>query len=143
MKRIKVMSVVATMLLSAGVVYAGFRTAIEVEVTTDEAGNVTGAFGNLADTFNSADDVQFIGCGGSNRSGFCQAADASGTLQAFCFTQDQALIAHIHAIGPDSFVSFSLDPVTGDCLTVRVSTQSFYGPKVPDKHTGKAKGQEK
>ena len=136
------MSVVATMLLSAGVVYAGLRSAVEVEIQTDEAGNVTGAFGNLADAFNSADDIQYIGCGGSNVFGFCQAADASGQLSAFCFTQDQTLITHIHAISPDSFVSFSLDPVTGDCLTVRVSTQSFYAPKVPQKHKGKDKGQD-
>ena len=142
MQRVKLLSVVAAMFLSVGVAYAGLRTSIEVEVETDDAGNVTGAFGNVADAFNSADDIQYIGCGGSNTIGFCQASNAAGDLVAFCFTQDQSLITHIHSITPDSFVRFTINPDSGDCMIVRASHQSFYAPKVPQKHKGRDRGQE-
>lgn len=141
MMRIKVMSVIAAMLLTAGVGYAGYKSAAEVELEFDEVNNVTGAFGNLSDAFNSADDVQFIGCGGSNTFGFCHATPAAGDSIALCFTNDQELIKHIHAITPNSFVRFTLDPANGECLTVRVSTQSFYAPKIPATANAKAKDQ--
>jgi hypothetical protein len=90
----------------------------------------------VADVYNSADTNQYIGCGGSPTSGFCQAhdatADADGVVNsAFCFTTDPSLIAHIRSVAADSFVRFTIDAFTGECVNISVSHQSFYRPKAP------------
>jgi len=136
MKRIKVLGLLATMLLPIGVVYGGAHSAVEVSITLDGSGNAIGAMGNEADAYNSADGNQYIGCGGTSTGGWCQAhdatADADGVVNAaFCFTQDPTLIAHIRSVAADSFVRFTIDPATGDCVTISVSHNSFYRPKAP------------
>jgi hypothetical protein len=136
MKQIKLLSLLATMLLPLGVVYAGAHSAVEVTITLDSSGNAIGAMGNEADAYNSADANQYIGCGGSSTFGWCQAhdatADADGVVNAaFCSTSDATLIAHIRSVAADSFVRFTIDPTTGDCLFISVSHNSFYRPKAP------------
>lgn len=136
MKRIKVLSVLATLLISAGIVQAGRHNAFEVSITLDESGNAIAAQGNEADAYNSADANQYIGCGGTSASGFCQAHDATDDADglvnvAFCTTQDPELIAHIRSVAADSFVRFTIDPATGECLSLSVSHNSFYRPKAP------------
>lgn len=137
MKCIKLLGVLATMLLPAGAVYAGLHNAIEVTVTVDPmTGAATGGQGNEADAYNSVDANQYIGCGGTSASGWCQAhdatADADGLVNsAFCSTSDPTLIAHIRSVAADSFVRFTADPDTGECVTISVSHNSFYRPKAP------------
>jgi hypothetical protein len=136
MKRIRVFSLLATLLLPIGAIYAGARSSVEVTVTLDETGTAISAMGNEADAYNSLDTNQYIGCGGTSFSGWCQAhdatADADGLVNAaFCFTSDPVLIAHIRSVAADSFVHFTVDPVTGECGSISVSHNSFYRPKAP------------
>ena len=136
MKRIKLLGLAAMMLVPIGVVYAGAHSSVEVSIQFDDSGNVVGAMGNEADAFNSVDSNQYIGCGGNTVTGFCQAhdatADADGVLNsAICFTQNTQLLEQIRSVAADSFVSFTMDPTTGDCLTLRVSHNSFNRPKAP------------
>jgi hypothetical protein len=135
MKRIKLLSLLAVTVIPLGV-YAGARSTVEVSVTLDGTGAAVSAMGNEADAFNSADTNQYIGCGGTSTSGWCQAhdatADADGLVNAaFCGTDDPVLISHIRSVAADSFVRFTIDPTTGDCLTISVSHNSFYRPKAP------------
>ena len=136
MKHIKFLGVVATLLVSA-VAYAGLHNAIEVTVTLDTTtGAATGAQGNEADAYNSADANQYIGCGGNAAAGWCQAhdatADADGLVNsAFCSTSDPALLTQIRSVAADSFVRFTADPDTGECVSISVSHNSFYRPKAP------------
>ena len=136
MKRIKLLGLVAMMLVPIGVVYAGAHSSVLVSIQLDESGNVIGAMGNEADAFNSVDSNQYIGCGGTSTTGFCQAhdatADADGVLNAaICFTQNTQLLEQIRSVAADSFVLFTMDPTTGDCTNIRVSHNSFYRPKAP------------
>lgn len=124
----------AAVIASAGVVYAGARNALEVEIEVDATNQVTGAFGNIADAYNSADSTQYIGCGGTPTLAWCQAHDARPddvglSNAAFCMTQDPDIIAHIRGITQDSFVHFVVDPESGECTRISVSHQSFYRPK--------------
>lgn len=136
MKHIKLLGVAAALLVPAAV-YAGARMAVEVTITLDETtGAAIGAQGNEADAYNSADANQYIGCGGAATAGFCQAhdasADADGLINsAFCSTTDPTLIAHIRSVAADSFVHFTVDQNTGECLSISVSHNSFYRPKAP------------
>lgn len=136
MKHIKLLGVAATLLVSAAA-YAGLHNALEVTVTLDTTtGAAIGAQGNEADAYNSADANQLIGCGGTATAGWCQAhdatADADGLINsAFCSTSDPTLIAHIRSVAADSFVRFTADPDTGECVTISVSHNSFYRPKAP------------
>jgi len=136
MKRIKVLSLLATMLLPISFLYAGAHSSVEVSITLDASGNAVSAFGNEADAYNSADSNQYIGCGGTSTFGWCQAhdatADAEGVVNAaFCSTTDPVLISHIRSVAADSFVRFTIDPTTGDCVVISVSHNSFYRPKAP------------
>jgi hypothetical protein len=136
MKRIKVLSLLAMMVIPVGVVYAGARSSVEVTITLDDTGNPVVAQGNEADAYNSADANQYIGCGGTSVFGWCQAHDATADVDgvvnaAFCSTDDPQLIAHIRSVAADSFVRFRIDPTTGDCVTISVSHNSFYRPKAP------------
>lgn len=119
--------------ISAVVAHAGVHNSVEVVVTTDATGAAIAAYGNLADAFNSADSNQYIGCGGQPTYGWCQAHDASadpdGLHGAYCFTTDPDVIGHIRSISADSYVSFHLDPATGECTSLAVSHNSFYAPK--------------
>jgi hypothetical protein len=126
MKHIKVLGFLATMLAPAGAVYAGFHSAAEVVITLDmTTGAATAAQGNEADAYNSVDGNQYIGCGGSSTFGWCQ------VNSAFCTTSDPTLIAHIRSVAADSFVRFTIDLDTGDCVGLSVSHNSFYRPKAP------------
>lgn len=136
MKRIKVLGLLAMMVIPVGAVYAGARSSVEVTITLDGDGNVIGAMGNEADAYNSVDANQYIGCGGTSTFAFCQAhdatADADGVVNsAFCTTEDPQLIAHIRSVAADSFVRFTVDPTTGECVLISVSHNSFYRPKAP------------
>jgi hypothetical protein len=137
MKRIKLFGVLAMALLPGAAAYAGYVGHLEVVISLDASGNVTGAFGNLADAHNSADPNQYIGCGIlSGPSGHCEAhdasADADGVLSsAFCYTEDPVFMDNIRALGSDSTVGFAIDPTTGDCLTVNFSHQSTASTKAP------------
>ena len=136
MKRTRLLGPVAMMLLPIGAVYAGVHVAAPVAIQLDDSGNVIGAFGNEADAFNSVDSNQYIGCGGTSTSGFCQAhdatADADGVLNfAMCGTDNTQLLDQIRSISADSFVFFTMDPTTGECTKIKVSHQSFYRPKAP------------
>jgi hypothetical protein len=124
------------MVVPVSVVHAGAHSSVEVTITLDADGNAIGAMGNEADAYNSADANQYIGCGGQSSFGWCQAhdatADADGVVNAaFCSTTDPVLIAHIRSVAADSFVRFTIDPTTGDCVTIAVSHNSFYRPKAP------------
>jgi len=139
MKRIKLFSALfnalAVMLVSAGV-YAGARSSVEVTVALDGDGVAISAQGNEADAYNSLDANQYIGCGGTAVFGWCQAhdatADADGLVNAaFCSTDKPELIAHIRSVAADSFVRFTIDALTGECVTISVSHNSFYRPKAP------------
>jgi hypothetical protein len=136
MKRTKFLGLVAMMLLPIGAVYAGAHSSVEVSIQLDDGGNVIGAMGNEADAFNSVDSNQYIGCGGTSATGFCQAhdatADADGVLNsAICFTDNTQLLDQIRSIAADSFVLFTMDPTTGECTKIKVSHNSFYRPKAP------------
>jgi hypothetical protein len=136
MKRIKYLGLATIMLFPIGVVYGGAHSSALVSIQLDDGGNVIGAMGNEADAFNSVDSNQYIGCGGTSDTGFCQAhdatADADGVLNsAICFTDNTELLAQIRSVAADSFVLFTMDPTTGECTKVRVSHNSFYRPKAP------------
>jgi hypothetical protein len=136
MKRIKLLGLAAMMLVPIGAVYGGAHSSALVSIQLDDAGNVIGAMGNEADAFNSVDSNQYIGCGGTSDTGFCQAhdatADADGVLNfAICFTANTELLAQIRSVAADSFVLFTMDPTTGECTKIRVSHNSFYRPKAP------------
>jgi hypothetical protein len=135
MKRIKLLSLLAVTVMPFAV-YAGAHSAFPVAITLDGTGAAIAAAGNEADAYNSVDTNQYIGCGGTSTSAYCQAhdatADAPGLVNAaFCTTNDPTLIAHIRSIAADSYVRFTIDPATGNCLTLSVSHNSFYRPKAP------------
>lgn len=110
--------------------HAGRHTTVDVEIRYDEAGtSVIGAAGALSTAYQSADDNQLIGCGGSTTSMWCQAHDARpdepGLLNgAWCSTTDPELIAQIRSVSPESYIRFYLDPATGQCTSIYVSHNS-------------------
>lgn len=122
------------LLVAAGaslVAHAGVRTTVPVTITYDAAGTtVIGASGALSTAYLSADTNQLIGCGGSTAASmWCQAhdarPDAPGLLnQAFCTTSDPNLIAQIRSISPESYISFSFTPATGECTRIYISHNS-------------------
>lgn len=103
-----------------------------------DTGNGTfSVFGNMTSARLSDNDVEYIGCGtrttdvgGGNIAefGFCQARD-SAEVRAFCFTFNAAFIQTIKSISDYSFLLFNINDV-GECMSVGVSTQSFYIPKI-------------
>jgi hypothetical protein len=124
------------MLIPTGLVLAGARSSIEISITLDGSGAAISAQGNEADAYNSVDANQYIGCGGNPAVGWCQAHDATDDADglvnaAFCTTTDPVLISHIRSVAADSYVRFTIDPLTGDCLNISVSHNSFYRPKAP------------
>jgi hypothetical protein len=143
MKRLTLCTVAASVVLPVGLAYAGFKFSAEVELVRDDAGNVIQATGNLADAFNSDDPNQLIGCGEFTVApiGFCHAQDATDQASGsvMCFTEDPATILKIRAIKSDSFIAFGVDPGTGDCRGLHVSTQSFYRPKATQKDKGRGR----
>ena len=135
MARLKIVSLMMVTAVPL-VAYAGSRSTQPVSIALDESGAAYAAQGALSDAYNSADANQMIGCGGRSALGWCQAhdatADAEGLVNsAFCTTSDPTFIAHIRSITADTFVRFTIDPETGDCLTLSVSHNSFYSPKSP------------
>lgn len=130
---LKKLTQVSAILLAVGVsvvAHAGRRTTVDVTITLDAAGTtVIGASGALSTAYQSADDQQLIGCGGATTSMWCQAhdarPDATGLLNtAFCTTTNPDLMAQIRSISPESYVSFSSDPSTGQCTRIYVSHNS-------------------
>ncbi len=110
MQRIKLLGPAAMMLLPIGAVYGGAHSSALVSIQLDDSGNVIGAMGNEADALNSVDSNQYIGCGGTSDTGFCQAHDATadpdGVLDlAICFTANTELLAQIRSVAADSFAS--------------------------------------
>ena len=94
------------------------------------------AFGDMVTARFSDNDVEFIGCGvrvfddgagGSFQFGFCQAADSEG-VNAFCNTDNPALLEAMKSTADFSFVTFSFDE-EGVCNRIGFSTQSFYIPE--------------
>jgi hypothetical protein len=75
----------------------------------------------------------FIGCGTRTLKtgaepfyfGFCQATDAEDD-SACCFTEDGDLLSSMDIMSDSSFITFSWDPGTGECIRVGFSNQSFY-----------------
>jgi hypothetical protein len=109
---------------------AGVHNTTEVTITLDATGTaVTGASGALFSAYDSADTNQLIGCGGLSSSMWCQAHDArpnaTGVLnQAFCSTINPELMAQIRSISPQSYISFGVNPATGECTKIYVSHNS-------------------
>jgi hypothetical protein len=126
------LTLLSSLLLAVGVsvaAHAGVHTVAEVAIVYDAAGTaVVGANGALSSAYQSADGNQLIGCGGSTTM-WCQAHDARpnapGLLNsAFCTTSNPDLIAQIRSISPMSYISFSLNPTTGECTRIYVSHNS-------------------
>ncbi len=109
--------------------HAGVRNVSAVTIIYDAAGTtVVGASGALSSAYESADTNQLIGCGGSTTM-WCQAHDARpdqpGLLNgANCSTSNPDLIAQIRSISPESYISFNLNPATGECTRIYVSHNS-------------------
>jgi hypothetical protein len=126
------LTLLSTLLLAAGAsvaAHAGIHNVVPVAITYDALGTtVTGATGALTSAYESADPNQLIGCGGSTTM-WCQAhderPDAPGLLnRAVCTTSNPDLIAQIRSISPESYISFSLNPATGECTRIYVSHNS-------------------
>jgi hypothetical protein len=121
-----------SLLVAAGVsvaAHAGVHATSEVELVYDSSKTtVLGAKGALSSAYQSADPHQLIGCGG-NSFFFCQAHDARpdsepGLHSAFCTTSNPELIAQIRSISLESYISFTINPSTGECLRIYVSHNS-------------------
>ena len=125
--------------LLASVAYAGFVQPIPVDV---DLVNKT-AIGDQNAARESANDVEFIGCGtrffddgtgNAFRFGFCQATDADGD-SITCFTQLDSLIDEMRANSDYAFITFNWqDDGSGgaECIRVGFSTQSLYLPASSD-----------
>ncbi len=101
-------------------------------VVVSEDPNWFNASGNVADAFNSQNNVEAISCwirGTTNyNDGVCYARDEKGkTLQ--CATMDEALLKAIAAISNDSTVSFSIRKNEGKCGAIIVTNGSYTAPK--------------
>lgn len=101
-------------------------------VVVSEDADWFNASGNLADAFNSQNNVEAISCwlrGTTNyNDGFCFARDEKGkTLQ--CATMDDALLKAIASISNDSTVAFSIRKSEGKCGVIIVTNGSYTAPK--------------
>ena len=129
MKIVKWFSIPA-LVLGSSAAYAGLFSPVPVSVDV-ESGL---ALGDMTTARFSDNDVEIIGCGvrfsddgkgGAATFGFCQAADAAGTV-LFCSTVNTGLIEAIQNISAFSFITFTVDSETGQCLNIGNSSQSFY-----------------
>jgi hypothetical protein len=128
--------ITAVLAIFSAVAVAGQFNNVPVEIFDNEDGSFR-VTGNMTSARISDNDVEYIGCGtrstdvgGGNIAefGFCQARD-SAEVRAFCFTFNPALIQTIKSISDYSFLLFNINDV-GECMSVGVSTQSFYIPKI-------------
>lgn len=122
----------ALLILIATTSFAGVFASIEVEIVDNGDGSGS-AFGAMPITRHSEDEVAYIGCGTRNIDtgggslftfAFCQAGDADGN-EAFCSTQNPALVESIRAIADTSFVIFAWT-TSGECRQIGLSTQSLH-----------------
>jgi len=120
--------------LSSSIAMAGRIQPAPVMVVVNADGSGQ-ANGDMATARNSANDVEYIGCGVRKRdlgaggviaNGFCQASDAAG-VTAYCWTQTADLLDVIENVSDYSFVTFGWN-AEGQCQTIGISTQSFYIP---------------
>lgn len=102
-------------------------------VTIDVANNR--AQGDMYSARHSLSKDAYIGCGVRYRkrndgtffkSGFCQAGIDGET--AFCSTADKEMIPVFNSLSDHSFIAFSWDPKTKECLYIVSSNQSLYLP---------------
>lgn len=68
------------------------------------------------------------GAGGATWYGFCQASNEKKE-EAFCSTDNEALLQAMAATADFSYVTFNWDK-EGRCTRIGFSTQSFYIPKI-------------
>jgi hypothetical protein len=133
MKTIKIILVTSVAFFST-ITIAGSISEIPVTVTLNEDGSGSMS-GSMSTARFSDNDVEFIGCGTRNidagqpelvRFAFCQGGTAAGE-EGFCSTLNPALVDILDAIADNSFVLVNFD-ANGDCISIGLSTQSFYIP---------------
>jgi hypothetical protein len=132
MRRIKILIATAITMASTGALAGAYQTA---PFTVDLDNGV--AQGDMLSVRNSANDLDYIGCGirafgdsfgGVFKYGFCQAGDANGNT-IVCFTYNPSLVDEMRAGNDSSFIVFNwVDDGNGgaECTFVGFSTQSFY-----------------
>lgn len=122
--------------LLGGAAFAGYVQPFPVDV--DLASQI--ASGDQVTARYSDNKIEHIGCGirkisdgagGVFSFGFCQAEDRDGE-EAFCNTDDAALLDAISSSGDFGFITFSWDEKTETCTRIGFSNQSFYLPKKLD-----------
>jgi hypothetical protein len=128
--RITITGVLAcsALLLVVAPAWAGMSYYSQVEVYV--AGPDSYASGTPSSARASADTTQYIGCDldaskGGQLMAECHAMDSAGT-EAWCSTQDPALVEVIKTVTPSTFVWFHGNG--GECATVYVSRDGRYLP---------------
>jgi hypothetical protein len=97
---------------SATMASAGLKSYVPLSV------NVAGKYasGGLAETHNTADNVQYAECGTNATTGYCTLRDTAGTYYS-CYTTDPALLTVIRSMSDESSFSISWND-TGVCTYV-------------------------
>jgi len=111
---------------------AGYRTlgdTVFVDPTSTWAG------GGLGFTYNTENDVEYIGCtvtqySDNNVSVACFAQDLEGDYTS-CWTDNPVFADAVYGMTADSRVDFMSWPEDGTCRFVSVQNSSFSQPKIP------------
>ncbi len=93
------------------------------------------AFGSLADTRNSSDNVSYLSCDtyvmspGSTPSALCLGTDSSGH-SFYCSTSDPGLVQMAGNVKGDSYIWVAWNS-SGLCSALEVYNGSYFSPKGP------------
>lgn len=107
-------TILAVSLLAAttGTVLAGAKSYIPLSINYA----ARYANGGLAETHNTADNVQYAECGSNSATGYCTIRDTAGTITS-CYTTDPALLAVIRSMSDESLFSIQWN-ASGVCTYV-------------------------
>jgi hypothetical protein len=108
--------------VSASSAMAGKKTTSPLRIDADSAG------GTLTSVRGSANQVDYIDCKLGNDSYVeCSASNLSGD-QVTCSTTKSAFFPVVQMINKSSYLFFSWDPTTRECMEIYVDNDSQYLP---------------
>ena len=129
---------VAVVLVSTGVAWAGYRDAsFAVRISgAASGGSLAYAYGTMAGTRNTGDTTAQIGCSLEGRDGyagtngmrvFCGATDATGR-SLYCSSSNASLAQSLSALSDDGYILFYVDE-KGKCVSLTAASYSNYQVK--------------
>jgi hypothetical protein len=126
-RQLKLGAIIALLTLTAGTgaVVAGIKQYVPLSINAASRS----AYGGLAETHNTADNVSYAECGSNSTTGYCTFRDPSGTYFS-CYTTDPAQIAVIRSMSPDSTFNVVWD-TSGVCTYVLSYASSRVAARTP------------